>query len=204
MTQRPPRPGLLDGPSHTWSYQHLGTATPGAPHPITTHPDDLINLWMWSFNHHQPDQGRIWVPHLAWAHTLVAPPTEPRPARSPGGRARAAPQLKANALNIPLPNGLAYWETGTAPKRGHNLQCDGERYAQTVGPQGRGAPSTVAMVVLENSHYYQVRMEPRTVERLSDLKAVDSMLPKDMDLSDGSTRLLPGQPPEKVKTGFHC
>ena len=60
--------------------------------------EDLIDVWIWLFNYHHPDQGRIWVLHLAWAHTLSAPPTEPQPAPKPGGRTRAAPQLSTDAL----------------------------------------------------------------------------------------------------------
>ena len=48
--------------------------------------DDLVGALIWWFNTHQPDQGGIWVPHLGWAHTLIAPPTDPRPAPSTGGR----------------------------------------------------------------------------------------------------------------------
>ena len=84
--------------------------------------DDLVNAWMWWFHFNQSDQGGAWVPHLGWAHTLVAPPTEPRPAPSTGGRERAAPQPRANALNVPPYNGLADWDSRTAPDRGRNLR----------------------------------------------------------------------------------
>ena len=47
-------------------------------------PDDVIDVWIWWFNYHQPDQKQIWVRNLAWAHTLIALPTEPQPALSPG------------------------------------------------------------------------------------------------------------------------
>ena len=57
-------------------------------------PDDLINVWIWWFNYHQPDRARIWVPHLAWAYTLVAPPNEPGPGLKPGGRMRPAPKTE--------------------------------------------------------------------------------------------------------------
>ena len=77
-------------------------------------PDDLIDVWIWWFKYHQADNWRIWVPHLAWAHMLIAPPTEPQPAANPGGRTQAAPQLIADALNIPPYDGLAYWESRTA------------------------------------------------------------------------------------------
>ena len=63
--------------------------------------DDLVDAWIWWFNTNQPDQGGVWLPHLGWAHTLIAPTTDPRPALSTVGQERAAPQLGANALNIP-------------------------------------------------------------------------------------------------------
>ena len=70
-------------------------------------PDNLINVRIRWFTDLQPDQERIWVPQLAWAQTLIAPPTGPQPAPSPRGRERAAPQLSAHALNIPPYNGIA-------------------------------------------------------------------------------------------------
>ena len=80
--------------------------------------DHLVDAWIWCFNFNQPNQERVWVPHLGWAHTLIAPPTEPRPAPSTGGRQRAAPQLRANPHNIPPFNGLADWESRTDPTGG--------------------------------------------------------------------------------------
>ena len=130
-------------------------------------------MWMWWFNYHHPDQGRIWVPHLATAHKLIAPPTEPQPAPKPGGRTGAAPQLSSDALNIPPYDGLAYWESRTARQRGHNLRTMMDRYVQTVGPgahaepPARDTPSTVAMVVLESALYYQVGITPRPQENRS-------------------------------------
>ena len=47
--------------------------------------DDLFHAWIWWFNFNQPDQGVVWVPQLGWAHMLIAPPTEPRPAPSTSG-----------------------------------------------------------------------------------------------------------------------
>ena len=162
--------------------------------------DHLFDVWIWCFNHDEPDQGRICVPHLAWAQTLISPPTEPRPAPSLGGWRQSAPQLSADVLNIPPYNGLAYWESRTSPERGHNLRAMMERYAQMVGPEAhaeppvRGSPSTVAMVVLEKGHYYQVRITPGPLEHRWDLGAAHSMLPTDMRHPDGPTPLLPGQP----------
>ena len=52
------------------------------------------------------------------------------------------------------------------------------------------------MVVLESGYYYQVRITPRPLENPWDLEAADSMLPRDVDLSDGPTLLLPGQLPD--------
>ena len=71
---------------------------------------------------------------------------------------------------------------------------------QTVGlgahaePLPRDAPSTVAMLVLESGHYYQVRITPRPLDYPWDLEAADSMLLRDVGLPDDSTPLLPGQP----------
>ena len=39
--------------------------------------DDLVDAWIWWFNCHLPDHGRVWVPHLAWAHTRIAPKEGP-------------------------------------------------------------------------------------------------------------------------------
>ena len=59
--------------------------------PVMQIADDLIDAWIWWFNFNQLDQGGLWVPHLGGAHTLIAPPTEPRPAPSTGGWERSAP-----------------------------------------------------------------------------------------------------------------
>ena len=95
--------------------------------------DDLVDVWIWWFNLHQPDQGRMWVPHLSWMHTIIAPPTERRPAPSAGSREWAAPQLRASALRILPYNDLAAWKSRTAPERGRNFQENVERYA--AGPE---------------------------------------------------------------------
>ena len=50
------------------------------------------------------------------------------------------------------------------------------------------------MVVLGNSRYYQVRNTPRALESHWDLKAIDSMLPRGLDLPDGPRPLLPASP----------
>ena len=59
-------------------------------------------------------------------------------------------------------------------------------------PPARGTSNIATMVVLENGNYYQVRITPRPLEHRWDLDAVDSMLPRDMDLPDDPTPLLPG------------
>ena len=141
------------------------------------------------------------VAHFIWTHTLIAPSTEPGFAPSPGGRERAAPQLSTDALNIPPYNGLATCETWTARERGRNLQAMVERCTQTVGPEAhaespcRSTASTVAMVVLENGHYHQVRITPPPLARPWDPVDVDTMVPRDMALPDDPTPLDPGQPP---------
>ena len=102
--------------------------------------DDLVDAWKWLFNLNQPDQRGLCVLHLGWAHTLFAPPTEPRPAPSTGGRERAAPQQRAKDLNIPPYKGLADWEKRTAPDRGRSVRDMVERYQ---GGQGtRRTPTT--------------------------------------------------------------
>ena len=161
-------------------------------------------MWISWFNYHQPDRGRICVPHLAWAHTLVAPPKGPQPAPKAQGLMRAAPQLSADSLNIPPYEGLAYSESRTARERGHGLRTMMERYTETVGPRAhadpppRDTPSTVAMVVLESGHCYQVGITPRPLESRWDLEPVDSMLPRGTDLPDGPTPLLPVQPSDPL------
>ena len=77
--------------------------------------DDLIEAWIWWFNTHQPAQGGVWVPHLGWVHTLIAPPTDPRPAPSTGGRERVAPPPRPETLHIPPYEGLAAWEKWDRP-----------------------------------------------------------------------------------------
>ena len=73
--------------------------------------DDLVDAWIWWFNANHPDQGGVLVPHLGWAHTLIAPPTNPRQAPSTGSRERAALQPRANTLKIPPDEDL---QTGKA------------------------------------------------------------------------------------------
>ena len=69
--------------------------------------DDLVDVWIWRFNTHQPAQGGAWVPHLGLAHTLIAALTDPRPAPSTEGREPAAQPPRAETLRIPLYEGLA-------------------------------------------------------------------------------------------------
>ena len=132
--------------------------------------DDLVDVWILWFNFNQPDQGGVWVPHLGWAHTLIVPPTEPKSAPSTGGRERAAPQSRANALNIPAYIGLADWESRTAPDRGRNLRDMVERYppgaetARAGPPRREDDPSTISMILLESGHYYRVRISPHPQE----------------------------------------
>ena len=46
--------------------------------------DNLVQAWIWCFSNHQPAQGGVWVPHLGWVHTLMAPPTDPGRRPAPG------------------------------------------------------------------------------------------------------------------------
>ena len=118
--------------TETFVRQLQALGTPGTQ--IT---DDLVDAWICWFNTHQPDQGGIWVPHLGWAHTLIAPSTDPRPAPRTGGRERAARPPRAETLHIPPYQGLAEWESRTARDRGGNLTSMGERY-----PEAAHAPTT--------------------------------------------------------------
>ena len=59
-------------------------------------------------------------------------------------------------------------------------------------------PGTIAMIVLGNGHYYQVRIIPHPQESHWSLEAVDSMLPATTYLPDSPTPLLPGQPPDPL------
>ena len=163
--------------------------------PGTQTSDDPVEPWIWWFNTHQPAQGGVWVPHLGWAHTLIAPPTDPRPALSTGGRERAAPPPRPEILRIPPYEGLAAWKSRPARDRGRNLTSMAERYPETARatpPPRDPDPSTIAMIVLDNGHYYQVRIIPHPQESHWSLEAVDSMLP------DSPGPLLEGQPPDPL------
>ena len=163
--------------------------------------DDLVEAWICWFNTHNPAQGGVWVPHLGWVHTLIAPPTDPRPAPSTEGRERAAIPRRPKTLCIPPYEGLAAWESGTARSRGHNLTSLAARYpemARAAPPPRERDRGRIAMIVLENGHYYQMRIIPHPQESHWSLEAVDSMLPATTDLPDSPTPLLPGQPPDPL------
>ena len=166
--------------------------------------DDLVNAWIWWFNVNQPDQGGVWVPHLGWAQTLIATPTEPRPAPSTRDRERAAPQPRAKSLNIPPYKGLANWESRTAPDRGRNLRDMVERYppgaetARAGPPRREDDPSTISMIVLESGQYYHVRITPHPQECHWNLEAVDSMLPASAALPDSPTPVPENKPPDPL------
>ena len=54
------------------------------------------------------------------------------------------------------------------------------------------------MIVLENNHYYQVRIITHPQRGQWSSKSIDSMLPATTDLPDSPTPLLPGQPPDPL------
>ena len=169
--------------------------------PGTQVSDDLVEARIWWFNTHQPAQGDLWVPHLGWVHKLIAPPADPRPAPGTGGRERAAPPSRPETLRIQPYEGLAAWERGTARDRGRNLTSLAARYPETARaapPPREHDPSTIAMILLKNGHYYQVRIIPHPQESHWSLEAVDSMLPATTALPDSPTPLLPGQPPDPL------
>ena len=169
--------------------------------PGTQVSDDLIEAGIWWFNTHRPAQGGVWVPHLGVVHTLIAPPTDPRPAPTTGGWERAAPPPRPYNLRIPPQEGLEAWESGTARSRGHNLTNLTAHYPETTraapSPRERD-PGTIAMIVLENGHYYQVRIIPHPQDNQWSLEAVDSMLRETPGLPDNPTPLLPNQPPDPL------
>ena len=163
--------------------------------------DDLIEAWIWWFDTHQPAQGGVWVPHLGWVHTLIAPPTDPRPAPSTGGRKRVAPPPRPKTLHIPPYEGLAAWESGTARSRGHNPGSLAARWPETTrvaSSTRKRDPGTITMIVLENGHYYQERIIPHPQRGHWSLEAVDSMLRATTDLPDSPNPLLPDQPPDSL------
>ena len=126
---------------------------------------------------------------------------DPRPAPSTGGRERAAPPPRTEPFRIPLHEGLASRGSGTARDRGCNLTSLAARYPETARaaplPRERD-PSTIAMIVLENGHYYQVRITPHPQESHWSLEAVDSMLLATTALPDRPTPLLNDQPPDPL------
>ena len=72
-----------------------------------------------------------------------------------------------------------------------------ERYPETARaapPPRERDPSTIAMILLENAHYYQVQITPHPQESNWSLEAVDSMLPATAALPDSPTPLINGQP----------
>ena len=76
-----------------------------------------------------------------------------------------------------------------------------ERYPETAcaaPPPRERDPSTIAMIVLESGHYYQVRITTHPQESHWSLEAVDSMLPATTALPDSPTPLLNHQPPDPL------
>ena len=163
--------------------------------------DDLVEAWILWFNTHQPAQGGLWVSYPGWVHTLIAPPTDPRPAPSTGGRERVAPPPRPYNLRILLHAGLAAWESRSARGRGHNLTGLAAHYPKTTRaapPPRKRDPGTIAMIVLENGHYYHSRIIPHPQRGHWSLEAVDFMLSATTDLPDSPTPLLTGQPPDPL------
>ena len=129
--------------------------------------------------------------HSATDGPQVAPTTE--------GRERAAPPPRPDNLRFPPLEGLEAWESGTARSRGHNLTNLTAHYPETAHatpPPPEHDPGTILMIVLENGHYYQVRIIPQPQDNHWSLEAVDSMLRATTGLPDNPTPLLPNQPPD--------
>ena len=70
--------------------------------------------------------------------------------------------------------------------------------ARAAPPLHERDPSTIAMIVLVNGNYDQVRMIPHPHESHWSLEAVDSMLPATTALPDSPTSLLSDQPPDPL------
>ena len=59
-------------------------------------------------------------------------------------------------------------------------------------------PSTIAMIMLENGHYYQVQVTPHPQESHWSLEAVHSRLPATTALPDSPTPLVNSQPSDRL------
>ena len=96
------------------------------------------------------------------------------------------------------------WRHGkkrTARSRGHNLTSLAARHpmtARAAPPPRDRDPGTIAMIVLQNGHYYQVPIIPHPQESHWSFEAVDSMLSATTVLPDSPIPLLPGQPPDPL------
>ena len=217
------RPGIYDiihnvtAPRRHFQHFHPGRLVTTAPLPQGAIPiyvrqiqtllnpresmtDDLVDTWFWWFNIHQPAEDRMWVPQLACAHTLIAPPAPRRPAPSPG--ATAAPQPRADNLNIPPYTNLDSWECTIAPEKGRSLRdmvdrCAREAEATHAVPPSRNTPNAVLVIMLKAGHYYHVRVTARPADGRWDLEGIDSMIIVAAPLPDGPT-LIPGQPPDPL------
>ena len=89
------------------------------------------------------------------------------------------------------------WKSGTTRNRGLNPTSLAARYPETTRsapPPRERDPGTIVMMVLENGHYYQVRIIPHPQRGHWSLEAVDSMLLATTALPDSLTPLLPDQP----------
>ena len=88
-----------------------------------------------------------------------------------------------------------------SPDRGRNLTSMVERYpgtARAAPPPRERDASTIALIVLESGHYYQVRITPQPQESHWSQEAVDSILPATTALPDSPTPLLNDQPPDPL------
>ena len=70
--------------------------------------------------------------------------------------------------------------------------------ARAAPPPREGDPSTIAMILLENGHYYQGGFSPHPHEHHWSLEAVNSMLLTNAALPDSLTPLLNDQPPDPL------
>ena len=109
--ERQPEQALRRGPpAAPRNNRNLCAAAPSASHPRDT--DHR------RFNTHQQDQGGIWVPHLGWAQTLIAPPTDPRSALSTGGPGTGRPATESPNPPHPTVRGPGGMEKQDSPRQG--------------------------------------------------------------------------------------
>ena len=128
------------------------------------------------------------------AHSTADGPQARAQHRGPGAGRPAAETRNPRHPTARSPGGMGKRDS---PRRGCNLTSLAAGYPETARaapPPRERDPSTIAMIVLENGYYYQVRIILHRQESHWSLEAVDSMLPATTALRDSPTPLLSNQP----------